>query len=669
METDHPSGQDSLQKYRNLFENAVVGIFRSKIDGSAFLDVNQALCNQLGYTREELLSQPAANLWAEPAAREQMVGQLRREGSIVNHEAGFVSKSGEIRHALVSARLYPEDGSIEGSATDITERKRAEEALSKAKAFNEVLIQASPAFFVAISPEVKTLMMNEAMLQALGYSLDEVVGKDYLTTFVPESDREMLSKVFQALERTRKPTHNENYILARDGRQLLVEWHGRFVFKKNGELDFFFGVGIDITERKKAEEALKESEERFRDLTENTTDWIWEVDDQMRCVYASPRIKDIIGYSPEEVIGKKALDFIPPEDAELIPASWDEMIHNPKPWRSLEYRVLHKDGSMKVLESSGIPIFDKDGHFIGYRGIDRDVTERKCTEHLLEVSQKKFFAAFHDSPAPMVITEAESGKTIEANPAALCWTGYSYDETIGRSAVELGFMSKEDRERFAREISKKGYVDAREIKFRTRHGEIRDIIHSSKLMEIDNKLCIISHLNDITDQRRMEEELKKYQVHLEELVEERTTELEQKRRGLEDMNAALKVLLKQREKDRTDIQKDIMTNLQVSVLPYVSKLESAITDNRLTAYLREIQSNLNMITSSFVREISSGFIGLTPNEIQIASLIKEGRTSKEISDMLNISLNTVHTYRKRIRAKSGLKNKKIDLRSHLKTWK
>ena len=112
--------------------------------------------------------------------------------------------------------------------------REIERKLRKEKEFTSTLVEAYPAFFVAIDPDGKTLMMNKAMLEALGYAADEVVGKDYLSNFVPEGDRERLSGIFERLTKDRQPTENENRVLTRDGRELLVEWHGRPVFD-----DFF----------------------------------------------------------------------------------------------------------------------------------------------------------------------------------------------------------------------------------------------------------------------------------------------------------------------------------------------------------------------------------------------------------------------------------------------
>ena len=125
---------------------------------------------------------------------------------------------------------------------------------------------------------------------------------------------------------------------------------------------------------------LIQSEQRFRDLVENTSDWAWEVDEQIRYVYASPKIADLLGYSAEEVLGKTPFDFMPPEEASRLRPGMEELLQNPRPFHGLENVNIHKDGSLRVLETSGIPIYDAKGRFAGFRGIDRDITARKEAE-------------------------------------------------------------------------------------------------------------------------------------------------------------------------------------------------------------------------------------------------------------------------------------------------
>jgi len=133
---------------------------------------------------------------------------------------------------------------------------------------------------------------------------------------------------------------------------------------------------------KRAEEELRASEERFRALTESTSDWVWEVDVDGVYTYASPKVKDLLGYEPEEVIGKTPFDFMPPEEAKRIAEEFRAIVDSQRPFARLENTNLHKDGRLVVLDTSGVPFFDADGRLCGYRGIDRDITEREKLDRL-----------------------------------------------------------------------------------------------------------------------------------------------------------------------------------------------------------------------------------------------------------------------------------------------
>mgnify|MGYP001611041108 FL=1 len=139
---------------------------------------------------------------------------------------------------------------------------------------------------------------------------------------------------------------------------------------------------------KREEEALKESEERFRNLIETTSDWVWEVDENALYTYVSPKIKVLLGYEPEEMLGKTPLDFMPPDEAKRVADIFGPIAAAKKPFANLENTNLHKDGHPVVLETSGVPFFDSSGKFCGYRGIDRDITERRKLEEQLRHMQK-----------------------------------------------------------------------------------------------------------------------------------------------------------------------------------------------------------------------------------------------------------------------------------------
>jgi len=142
------------------------------------------------------------------------------------------------------------------------ERELREDLLWERR-FSSELIDSLPVFFVAIDPRGKTLTMNEMMLRELGYARDEVTGKDYLREFVPPGDRAGLAKVFEAVARSSKPVVNINRVRAKDGREIVVEWHGKPVFREGGALDFFYGLGVDITARLKSEEMMRRMNEEL----------------------------------------------------------------------------------------------------------------------------------------------------------------------------------------------------------------------------------------------------------------------------------------------------------------------------------------------------------------------------------------------------------------------
>ena len=150
-------------------------------------------------------------------------------------------------------------------------------------------------------------------------------------------------------------------------------------------------------ERRRAEEALRHSKERFRSLVETTSDWIWEVDRQAAYTYASPRIEGLLGYKPEEVIGKTPFDLMPPDEAQRVAELFRSIVESREPWTALENTSLHKDGRSVVLETSGVPVLDARGGLVGYRGIDRDITQRKRVQQELQEGLQRLRRVLEDT--------------------------------------------------------------------------------------------------------------------------------------------------------------------------------------------------------------------------------------------------------------------------------
>jgi len=405
------------------------------------------------------------------------------------------------------------------------------------------------------------------------------------------------------------------------------------------------------------------------------------------------------------VLGKTPADFMPLKDAACAQQDFADLKQNPRPFRAIERRYLHKDGSIRIPEISGVPVYSKEGQFIGFRGIARDITERKRAEEALCESEAKY--RFLTEKMNDIIWTADLDFHITYDsPSVEKALGFTREERMGQTASEMltpesyakaRYVLRAELERDQEEGIDPDRTIKLELEYYHKNGSTvwMECIVSGIRNDSGSIIGLHGVSRNISDRKRVELELKKHRDQLENLIDERTSELtkayeklkqeneirktaevalrsreielEKGRRELEEMNSALKVLLKQRESDKVNMEMNIISNIKTSVLPYIDKLESSgLSESQMRALLL-MKSLLGDITSPFIRKVSSEYLGFTPHEIQVASLIKEGKSSKEIAELLNISLNTVHTYRYKIRIKTGLKNYKVNLRSYLQT--
>lgn len=282
------------------------------------------------------------------------------------------------------------------------------EKFSRQRDLASNLIQTLPSFFVAIDADGKTLMMNESMLQALGYTAEEVEGKDYLTTFVPASDRKKLSNIFKKLVVSKESTLNENYILTKDNQKILVEWHGRPVFKESGDFDYFFGVGIDITERKRANEALRESEKKFKELYESAPDGYFTLDEDGKITEANKTLVEIMGYEKKELKGKPFSLFMSEGIKEEFNKTFPQF--NEKCFTDKEFRLVRKNGAEVYVRFRSKAKQNGNGGFLEYNCTLRDITKRKETENklkaLYDLSKKVSSIVSKEDLLPWIAEEA-----------------------------------------------------------------------------------------------------------------------------------------------------------------------------------------------------------------------------------------------------------------------
>ena len=331
-----------------------------------------------------------------------------------------------------------------------------------------------------------------------------------------------------------------------------------------------------------------------------------------------------------------------------------------------------------------------------YAGVRHELAERKRTEIILRESEMRYRTFLESSPDPIVVYDMK-GIATYVNPAFEQTFGLSRDELLGK---QIDFVPPENVEetRAAIKLMLSGQkINLFETRRLTRDGTILDVQLSSTLYQgADGQpLGNIVSLRDISARKNYEKELDAYHSRLEELVAERTAELaqtnlrleqeiEDRKRAekalrkrekelqaqsqhLEEVNTALRVLLKQRQDDKKELGEIVLRNVRELVTPYLHR----VIDGRLTAQQRTLtqilETNLNNIVSPFIDKLTTDLAHLTPAEIKVASLVKDGKTNKEIAEVLLVSKNTILFHRHQIRTKLGLKNNKINLRSHLLT--
>ena len=189
---------------------------------------------------------------------------------------------------------------------------------------------------------------------------------------------------------------------------------------------------------------MKKREINFRELVEISSDWIWEVNKEGVYTYSSPQVEALLGYKPEDIVGKKPYDIMPPKEAVRIEKLLNETIKNVEPIVTLENIVLHKDGRQIILETSGVPFFDKTGNIIGYRGVDRDITERKQVEEILRKSEEQF-RLIAENIKDVITLQTFDMKAIYTyvSPSIKAISGYEPEELLGRSVFE--FIHPDDK--------------------------------------------------------------------------------------------------------------------------------------------------------------------------------------------------------------------------------
>ncbi|MGA3209614.1 MAG: PAS domain S-box protein, partial [Syntrophales bacterium] len=411
--TERKRAEQELKKaeesYRSIFENATEGIYRSTPDGK-FIHVNPAMASIYGYESPKDMVQSVTDIstqvYENPYDREFFKETLKNHDRIEKYEYQIRKKNGNIIWVSNNTRTVRDnEGRIlyyEGMVHDITERKRAEEKFREAHRRLDEIIEFLPDATFVIDADSKVIAWNRAMEQMTGVPKAEMIGKgeyEYTLPFYGERrpilidlallpDAEFEKRRYDIAQRSADTIYGEVYVPKTYGGK------GAYLYAAASRLHDATGsiVGAiesirDITERKQAEKALRESEEKYRLITERMSDVIWTLDSNLGVQYVSPSISKALGFTPEERMKQTLFERITPESFKTVEEVLKlearrerESIVDPARAVTLELEYYHKNGSTVWHEIVITGIRDIEGNIIGYHGASRDITERKNVE-------------------------------------------------------------------------------------------------------------------------------------------------------------------------------------------------------------------------------------------------------------------------------------------------
>lgn len=287
---------------------------------------------------------------------------------------------------------------------------------------------------IKLNKEGTISLLNRKGYEILGYDKGELIGKNWFDTCVPKDILNEIKEVFNKLIRgeIEEVEHYENPILRKDGKIRVVSWYNTYLKNEQGDIIGILSSGEDITDRKKAEESLKNSEMKYRNIIENIKDEyiIFTTNKNAELTYLSPSIKQILGYSQEDFLGNNYLNYITNDEQRREEESYNV---NYKKGISIPHHqteFYHKDGIRKILlDIKETSVFDENGTFIGSQGVARDITEMKKKEDALRASEKKYRNYIDNAPDGVFVSDLQ-GNYLEVNNAASKITGYSKDELL-----------------------------------------------------------------------------------------------------------------------------------------------------------------------------------------------------------------------------------------------
>jgi PAS domain S-box-containing protein len=507
----------SEQKFATIFERSPIAIGISRLKDNLFADINPAMCELFGYTREEMLGHSSLELglWIDPSERKRMIEQLEKHGRVTGFETANRSKSGRRIEISIAAQIVEINRELYllGQIMDITERKRVEQALAEANAKLEKLFEVLPVGISVLDQGGQVVKQNPMLENILGISMEGLVRGDY-------RQREYLHPDGTKFQADEFPSARilRGEAMVQDIEIGAVKEDGQIIWMRVSAAAVPFPdwkaviATRDITAQMQAEQALHKSDERFsRAFHGNPAVQLISRADNGQFLDVNEACCRLLGREHDELIGHKASEL----NFWVDSAEQQQKIEATRRAGSLgpfEVNVSHKSGELRTLVVSSETI-----EFNGLKALIStaiDITESKQSEEALRESEQKFSTVFKQSPIAMGVVRLKDSRYVDVNDAMLNLFGYSHEEFIGKTSKDLGLWADlPERQHFFEQLFTEKHVNNFEMIGRQKPGASLNLLVSAQVIEINQEEYVVGQIIDITERKRDEARLR-YQATL-----------------------------------------------------------------------------------------------------------------------------------------------------------
>ncbi|MFO8009462.1 MAG: PAS domain S-box protein [Dehalococcoidia bacterium] len=525
--------QESERNYRVLFERAIEGIVVIDVETMRVVLCNQSAARQYGFEKAEDIIGLYSLDWVHQDDREKVMTSIAEDMFERNLQSVLeirtITRGGEEKWVSVTSTTTEYQGKLAGliSFRDVTERKKAEDALRNSEEKLRATFESVRDGIIVVDLEGKVLQVNDAATSITGYTTDELIGKNALDFTYGEDRGKVIEDMARTLENVSIIPVTSYRLVNTDGDVIDVESRNSVIRDSAGNPAGFVGILRDVTESRKAEEALRQSEEKYRSLVENINDVVFSLDQVGYFTYVSPSIEKVAGYKPEEITGEHFNRFIHPEDFAEAFSSFERFGQGDI--GPLEFRGVGKTGTIHYMRVSPQYLWEGD-QLMGVTGVMSDVTEMKLTEMALRESQEKLRGMFESMHDGVTVADLE-GKIVDVNEAAVRIAGFDRrEEAIWVNGLE--FIAEKDRGRALEDMAKafeEGRVATIEYEMLNRKGQRFDLEIAANLMHDSsgNPTGFISVLRDVTERKQAEEQIRRAHAQLQEAMEQLKASQEQ----------------------------------------------------------------------------------------------------------------------------------------------